>query len=195
MIGKRVMFGAAAVASAVVAAGGLSSAQGDSQQDATQPADAAVPGSEAVQSVSASDPRGGLPWRMRVHRTEAGRVCFTAGRVLMGRFGEISQAGDFNVAPLDGTAVCAYLTPPIDFSVLSGSSAPGAGDAVTVVTGIAAGGVRRVEVSALGQSVSQTPSGSGAFIAAFAGTVDKGSLPVVTATLADGQRKAFTIDE
>jgi hypothetical protein len=189
------MFGAAAVAGAAIAAGGLSSAQGDGQQDATRPSDSAVPGSEAVQSVSASDPHGGLPWRVRVHRTKAGRVCFLAGRVVIGRFGEVGHAGEFSEAPLDGAATCAYLTPPIDFSVLSGSSAPGADDAVTVVTGIASAGVTRVEVSALGQSISQTPSGSGAFVAAFAGVVDQDSLPVVTATLADGQRKAFTIDE
>jgi hypothetical protein len=161
----------------------------------TAPSDPALPGSGNVVSVSARDPHGGPAWRVRLAHTKAGRVCYASGRVVNDKFGELDRGGAFNEAPLDGVGVCGNFTPPVDFSVLSGSSGSGANDAITVVTGIASTDVSNVEIHALGQAIDQAPSAEGAFIGAFAGTVDTSNLPVVTATMPDGSQQTFTIDQ
>lgn len=132
---------------------------------------------------------------MRLAHTKGGRICYAPGRVMNGKFGEVDRNGAFTEAPLDGVGVCGNFTPPVDFSVLSGSSGEGANDAITVVTGVASAGVSNVEVHALGQTVDQDPSAEGAFVATFAGTVDNGNLPIVTVTLSDGSQKTFNIDQ
>lgn len=204
MIKTKTTIIAGALATAAIAIGGLSPAQGDTSalgggEESALSApivDTAVPGSESVASVSAPDPNGGPPWRIRTHRTQEGRMCYTAGRVVGGRFGQTGRGGGFAEAPLDGGAVCGKLTPPIDFSVSTGGPAPGSSDsALTIVTGIASGDVKEVRVSALGDSVSQVPAANGAFIATFRGEVDEHSLPLVTATMDDGSQQTFRIDQ
>ncbi len=63
------------------------------------------------------------------------------------------------------------------------------------MTGVADATVREVEVRALGERQTQTPSKRGGFIAVFAGAVEKSNLPTVTATFDDGRRETFELHE
>jgi len=54
-----------------------------------------APGSVRLQALSVADPRGGLPWGMRVLTTTRGVGCLQVGRLLDGRLVALGQDGAF----------------------------------------------------------------------------------------------------
>jgi hypothetical protein len=90
------------------------------------------PASAQPLAIFVPDPRGGLPWGMRVVRTTRGLLCPQIGRLLDGRLGVLGQDGEFNDDGLFHELPASVLEPntcitPSAWSILSEVGVPAAG--------------------------------------------------------------------
>lgn len=91
-----------------------------------------APTSAQQLALSVPDPRGGLPWGMRVVRTTRGLVCLQIGRLLDGRLGVLGEDGEFGddglFHELPATALAPGMCiPPSVWTILSDAGVPASG--------------------------------------------------------------------
>ncbi|MCW3020279.1 MAG: hypothetical protein JWN10_2587 [Solirubrobacterales bacterium] len=90
------------------------------------------PASAQPLAISVPDPRGGLPWGMRIVRTTRGLLCPQIGRLLDGRLGVLGEDGEFNDDGLFHELPASVLEPntciaPSAWTILSDVGVPAAG--------------------------------------------------------------------
>jgi hypothetical protein len=149
-----------------------------------------APGTSRVEALRAPDPQPGVPpWTLRVARSETGLLCSTVGQVSRdGRFGLVGLDGRFRTIAEGVSDSCGSVHS-------SGASLIGARifdadarrDVRTVVSGVVASDVRRVDVTA-GTRTFRVTVEDGAFALALRGYPEDLGIRA-TLTLASGRRE------
>ncbi|MGP0100659.1 MAG: hypothetical protein ACLPUT_03435 [Solirubrobacteraceae bacterium] len=104
-----------------------------------------VPGSVRLAGLDAPDPSGGPVWDIRLSRSRTGETCTAVGQLFDGRFGVVGLDHVFRALPVGGVDACGV--PGIAGPVLAGArvfAGRAAGEARTVVNGVAGAGARSV---------------------------------------------------
>jgi hypothetical protein len=125
------------------------------------------PADPAVFAVQARDPAGGLPWAVRIYRSDRGADCASAGRRRGQQLGFV-QDGRFRALPAAaGGAACGNLaqTPLLYTAVRAPETPP-----YTLVFGRVRPGVRTVTIRGTGRA-RVVPVSRGAFLAIYRGVV------------------------
>jgi hypothetical protein len=113
-----------------------------------------TPSGRALAAASATDPKGGLPWGLRIYRSASGRTCVTVGRVLNGRLG-FARPGQFREIPAGYAGVCGRFREA--HIVLAGRQSA---DGSHVVYGAVDRSVRRLHLQRSGTGTAEVPIAS-----------------------------------
>ena len=147
-----------------------------------------VPGTQRRNGLDVRDPDGGPPWDVRTSRSETGAICATVGQVLDGELGLLGLDRRFRALPAGAADTCSR-------EQRSGATLVGArafsgarrlGD-LTVVSGVAAAGVRSAVAVAGGRTTRMRLGRAQAFLAIFRGLPEE-LRPRVVLTEASGKR-------
>ncbi|EHN12048.1 hypothetical protein PAI11_10470 [Patulibacter medicamentivorans] len=155
------------------------------------PTQTPVPASSHVSSLRVADPDAGVPpWTLRIARSETGYTCSTVGQVRDGRFGLVGMDGRFRTMAEGVTDACGEEQRGARATLVGARvlAARRPRDVRTVVSGVAGGRLRRVEVASVGGRRRLPVAGGGAFLAVYAGYPENLGL-VVTMTFAGGHRQ------
>lgn len=130
-----------------------------------------LPGTARLAGLDAPDPNAGSPpWDVRVSRTRDGEICTAVGQVLDGRFGIVGLDDVFRALPLGSVDVCSVASP--SEPVLAGARelvGRTAGEALTVVSGVAGADARRVTAFGPGGERRLRLGPDGSFITVYRG--------------------------
>jgi hypothetical protein len=133
-----------------------------------------VPGSVALAGLDVPDPEGGAPWDIRIFRSSSGETCTAVGQIFNGKFGVVGLDHVFRALPLAGVDACGV--PGIAGPVLAGArqfAGRTAGEARTIVNGIAGAGARSVIAYGLGEERHVALGPQGSFVTAFQGLLSE----------------------
>jgi hypothetical protein len=159
----------------------------------TPPASAVPPeltpraGSARLNALNVVAPDGGPMWDVRTARSRTGAVCASVGQLVDGELGIVGLDGTFHALPVGAADTCSVaqrggFTLAGARGYLGRRGTPG----ITVVSGVAGSGVRRVSVVAAGTPPRTLRLGvDRAFLAIFSGQPDA-VRPRLTATLTGG---------
>jgi hypothetical protein len=138
------------------------------------------------------DPKGGLPWGLRVSRAANGQPCTGTGQVYRGQLGLVDDGGVFHRLPLRGPDNC-NPAPKRDevYWGMQGRATPKAGAGQLVVSGLAGSEVTNVVVIGTQTRRAMKPvRPSGGFLAVVPGTASAYDVDVV-ASFRDGSQQTF----
>ena len=147
-----------------------------------------VPGSARLNGLNVSDPDGGPVWDVRTSRGKTGAVCATVGQVLDGDLGLLGLDRRFRALPAGAADTCSRAQPT--GATLAGVRAFRGGGrfgVLTVVSGVAAVGVRRVALVVDGHATPLRLGPDHAFLAVLRGLPEE-LRPRVVLTEASGER-------
>jgi hypothetical protein len=133
-----------------------------------------LPGSVQLAGLDAPDPGGGLVWDLRLSRSRTGEACTAVGQIYDGRLGVVGLDGVFRALPIGGVDACGV--PGIAGPVLAGArvfAGRTAGEARTVVNGVAGAGARSVTVYGPGGARRLRLGPQGSFITVYQGYVEE----------------------
>jgi hypothetical protein len=151
-----------------------------------------VPGSVMLAGLDAPDPEGGPPWDLRIFQSSSGETCTAVGQIFNGKFGIVGLDRVFRALPLTGVDACGV--PGIAGPVLAGArqfAGRTAGEARTVVNGIAGAGARSVIAYGPGGERRLTLGPQGSFITVYQGLLGE-VRPRILVTTADGRADAIS---
>jgi len=134
-----------------------------------------LPATARLAGLDAPDPNPAEPpWDIRLSRTRAGETCTAVGQVLDGQFGIVGLDRVFRALPLGGVDACGVDAP--HGPVLAGARVfvgTSAGDARTVVNGVAGAGARSVTVYGPEGPRALRLGPQGSFITVYPGYVEE----------------------
>jgi hypothetical protein len=151
-----------------------------------------VPNSVMVAGLDAPDPEGGPPWDVRIFKSSSGETCTTVGQIFNGKFGIVGLDHVFRALPVAGVDACG--SPGIAGPALAGArqfAGRTAGEARTVVNGIAGVGARSVTAYGPGGERRLTLGPQGSFITVYQGLLGE-VRPRIVVTTADGRTDAIS---
>ncbi|HYZ28364.1 MAG TPA: hypothetical protein VE570_04850 [Thermoleophilaceae bacterium] len=147
------------------------------------------PGTVRLDPLRVPDPNGGPAWGVRIATSRDGSTCYAFGRVQQGRLGVLDAQGRFRPLPLAGTGSCGDLSvDPVAFDIRRVRTA--AGQARTLVGGVAGPEVRRLVADRPLPARMLTPSRAGGFLIVYAGEVALSSMRL-EALFRDGQTRVL----
>jgi hypothetical protein len=128
------------------------------------------PGTERVSALRAADPGGGVPFALRIGKSQAGLTCATVGQAKDGRFGVVGFDGAFRAMPpeiLDGCGQAGDAA----VAVLGARTfdAPKPDDVRTVLYVVGGDQLRRVELNVRGVDRDLPLDGDGNALLALSG--------------------------
>lgn len=145
-------------------------------------------GTSRLNALDVPDPDGGPAWDVRTSRSQTGAVCATVGQVYDGEFGLLGLDRLFRPLPAGAADTCSVAQP--SGATLAGARAFRGGGRfgdVTVVSGVAAAGVRSAVTIAAGRTVRMRLGPDHAFLAVLRGLPEQ-VLPRLVLTEASGRR-------
>lgn len=151
-----------------------------------------VPDSVMLAGLDARDPEGGPPWDVRIFHSSSGETCTAVGQIFNGKFGIVGLDHVFRALPLTGVDACGV--PGIAGPVLAGArqfAGRTAGEARTVVNGVAGAGARSVTAYGPGGERRLTLGAQGSFITVYQGLLGE-VRPRIVVTTADGRSDAIS---
>jgi|GEM_PF-1497594 hypothetical protein len=151
-----------------------------------------VPGSVMLAGLDAPDPEGGPSWDMRIFQSSSGETCTSVGQIFNGKFGIVGLDHVFRALPLTGVDACGV--PGIAGPVLAGArqfAGRTAGEARTVVNGIAGARARSVIAYGPGGERRLTLGPQGSFVTVYQGLLGE-VRPRIVVTMADGRADAIS---
>jgi hypothetical protein len=151
-----------------------------------------VSSSVMLAGLDAPDPEGGPPWDVRIFDSSSGETCTTVGQSFNGKFGIVGLDHVFRALPVTGVDACGL--PGIAGPVLAGArqfAGRTAGEALTVVNGIAGAGARSVTAYGPGGERTLTLGPQGSFITVYQGLLGE-VRPRIVVTTADGRSNAIS---
>jgi len=149
-------------------------------------------GSVMLAGLDAPDPEGGPPWDVRIFQSGSGETCTAVGQIFNGKFGIVGLDHVFRALPLTGVDACGV--PGIAGPVLAGArqfAGRTAGEARTIVNGIAGAGARSVIAYGPGGERRLTLGRQGSFITVYRGLLGE-VRPRIVVTTADGRSDAIS---
>jgi hypothetical protein len=155
-----------------------------------------LPGSAHLAGLDAPDPDSSNPdWDLRLSRTRMGETCTAVGQVVGGRFGIVGLDHVFRALPLGSVDSCGIDTAngPIlvgahDFIGLT------AGEARTVLSGVAGSGARSVTAYAAGAPRHLKLGAQGSFITVYAGAAEE-IRPRIVVVTRDGRTHTIALEQ
>jgi hypothetical protein len=141
-------------------------------------------GSERVSGVQTADPIGGLPWGLRLYRSESGDPCVIVGRLRDGQVGLLT-GNTFRALPLSGPGNCVHFEGrDRPLSMGTRSFPPGDAPERTAIYGVASRLVTKIVLISGIETRTLVPDKDGAYLAVFRGA------PMVTRIVyfADGSK-------
>jgi hypothetical protein len=151
-----------------------------------------VSSSAMLAGLDARDPEGGPPWDVRIFHSSSGETCTAVGQIFNGKFGIVGLDHVFRALPVTGVDACG--SPGIAGPVLAGArqfAGRTAGEARTVVNGIAGAGARSVTAYGPGGERRLTLGPQGSFITAYRGLLGE-VRPRIVVTTANGRTDAIS---
>jgi hypothetical protein len=151
-----------------------------------------VPDSVMLAGLDAPDPEGGPPWDTRIFRSSSGETCTAVGQIFNGKFGIVGLDHVFRALPVTGVDACGV--PGIAGPVLAGArqfAGRTAGEARTVVNGVAGAGARSVIAYGPGGERRLELGPQGSFITVYQGLLGE-VRPRIVVTTAGGRSDAIS---
>jgi hypothetical protein len=155
-----------------------------------------LPGTAHLAGIVAPDPDSSNPsWDLRLSRTRSGETCTAVGQVLEGRFGIVGLDHVFRALPLGSVDTCGIDT--AEGPILVGAHdfiGATAGEARTVLSGVAGDGARSVTAYATGAPRRLELGAQGSFITVYAGSAEEVRPRIVVVTR-DGHSHMVSLEQ